>query len=105
MNEKQEKTMNEKPERQAMPKGYFPIRITVGTGLAERFINEAGQKHSIAIVLPPKPTDEQHEEAVIAVPFADKEMLRVDFNIFAYEMEAEYGVKTEFLMESAYGEI
>lgn len=93
--------MSEKEGNQSLPKGYFPIRITVGTGLAERFIEEAEQKHSIVVVQAPRRIDEQHEEAVIAVPFADKEMLRVCFNIFASEMETEHGVTTEFLMESA----
>ena len=93
--------MNEKGEFMTIPKGYFPIRITVGTGLVERFIEEASQRHSITIVQQPRKTDERHEEVVIAVPFADKEMLRVDFNIFAAEMEREHGMKTEFLMESS----
>lgn len=93
--------MSEKVTNQALPKGYFPIRITVGTGLAERFIEEARQKHCIAIVQDTRPIDELREEAIIAVPFADKELLRVDFNIFASEMETERGVNTEFVMESA----
>lgn len=92
--------MCEKASSQAVPKGYFPVRITVGIGLTERFINETKQRHSIAIVQPPRPTDDEYEEAVIAVPFADKEMLRVDFNIFASEMESEHGARTEFLMSS-----
>ena len=32
----------------------------------------------------------RHAEAVIAVPFADKENVRVDFNIYSSELEAEY---------------
>lgn len=93
--------MSEKLACSTLPKGYFPIRICVGTGLSERFIEEARQNHSIAIVQQTRPKGDSAEEAVIAVPFADKEMLRVDFNIFASEMEREHGVKTAFLMESA----
>ena len=92
---------NEKVRGQALPKGFFPVRITVGKGLSERFIEEARQRHDVFVVQPPLPIGEEREEVVIAVPFADKEMLRVDFNIFASEMESEHGVRTEFLMESA----
>ena len=101
--------MSEKTAIHPLPKGYFPIRITFATGLAARFIEAASQKHRLAIVQQPHPatihpnlsTSDQREEAVLAVPFPDKEQLRVDFNIFAAEMETEHGVKTEFLMESA----
>lgn len=93
--------MHEKAQQTSLPRGYFPIRITLGTGLANRFINEAKQNHSISILQTPQPTDQQYEEAVIAVPFPDKEMLRIAFNIFASKMEREHGVNTKFLMESA----
>ena len=96
--------MSEKAANKELPIGYFPVRITVGAGLVERFIEEAEQRHKIAIIQPSRPVGELYEEAVVAVPFPDKEMLRVDFNIFASEMETEHGVTTDFLMESAIGE-
>lgn len=44
----------------------------------------------------------RYAEAVVAVPFPDKENLRVDFNIFASEVGAEYPDETaaQFLLES-----
>lgn len=93
--------MSERITSQPLPNGYFPIRIIVRTGLSERFIEDSMQRHKIIIIQAPKPTGNQYEEAIIAVPFADKEMLRIDFNIFASEMETRYGRNMEFRMESA----
>jgi hypothetical protein len=44
----------------------------------------------------------QQAEAVIAVPFADRETIRVDFNIYASEMEDKHGMGLYFHMESAF---
>lgn len=99
-----------------MSKKYFAVRITVdglrgghsGDDIQKhrlnankalvRFIAEAQQKYDLQLcdiqagglhnAIP------RHAEAVIAVPFPDKENLRVDFNIFSSELEAEFHDET-----------
>lgn len=93
--------MEEKAVSQPLPHGYFPVRITLATGLASRFISEARQQHPIAVIQPPYPADDCCETAVIATTFRNKELLRVAFNIFAADMETEHGIKMKCLMESA----
>lgn len=95
-----------------LSKKYFPVRIIIdglrgghsgddinkhrlnANKVLARFLNEAQGKYDLQVVdiqagglhnaIP------RHAEAVIAVPFPDKENLRVDFNIFSSEIEAEY---------------
>lgn len=95
-----------------MSKKYFAVRIAVdglrgghsGDDINKhrlnankalvRFISEAMHKYDLQLcdiqagglhnAIP------RHAEAVIAVPFPEKENLRVDFNIFASELEAEW---------------
>lgn len=110
-----------------MSKKYFPVRICVdklrgghsGDDIQKhrlnankalvRFIAAAQHKYDLQIcdiqagglhnAIP------RHAEAVIAVPFPDKENLRVDFNIFASELEAEYHDEKsiELTLESVQG--
>lgn len=96
----------------ALSKKYFPVRIVVdglrgghsGDDINKhrlnankalvRFLDEVQHKYDLQLIdiqagglhnaIP------RHAEAVIAVPFPDKENLRVDFNIFSSELEAEY---------------
>ena len=93
-------------------KQYFPIRISIdklsgghsgddinkhrpnAIKLLSRFLYEASEKYDLKLVdiqggnlhnaIP------RQAEAVIAVPFADKENVRVDFNVFASEIGEEY---------------
>lgn len=95
-----------------MSKKYFAVRIVVdslrgghsGDDIQKhrlnankalvRFISEAQHKYDLQLcdiqagglhnAIP------RHAEAVIAVPFPEKENLRVDFNIFSSEIEAEF---------------
>lgn len=108
-------------------KSYFPLHICVDklTGghsgddidkhranankILVRFIAQAMEKYDVKLVdfqggnlhnaIP------RNAEAVIAVPFPDKENIRVDFNIFASEIEAEYSNEknVHFFLESAVG--
>lgn len=94
--------MNKKNAPRTLPHGYFPLRIHAATGMAQRFVDTIGSAYDVAIISPPTSASPGIEETVIAVPFPMKETVRIDFNIFASEMEAEEGVRTEFHMESAY---
>ncbi len=99
-----------------MSKKYFAVRIKVdglrgghsGDDIQKhrlnankalvRFIAEAQKKYDLQLcdiqagglhnAIP------RHAEAVIAVPFPDKENLRVDFNIYMSELEAEFHDET-----------
>lgn len=100
----------------ALPKTHFPVRIIVdglrgghsGDDINKhrlnankalvRFISEAQHKYDLRVIdiqagglhnaIP------RHAEAVIAVPFPEKENLRVDFNIYSSELETEYHDET-----------
>lgn len=95
-----------------LSKKYFPVRIIVdklrgghsGDDIQKhrlnankaliRFIDQAMHKYDLQVcdiqagglhnAIP------RHAEAIIAVPFPDKENLRIDFNIFSSELEAEF---------------
>ena len=87
----------------------FPVHISVenkcentsAITLLERFMEEAGKKFDLTILEVPS-GDTMNAEAVIAVPFADRENIRIDFNIYASEVEDEHGTGLYFHMESAF---
>ena len=96
-------------EQPPYPKGSFPVRISVtgnGSGsnasdLLASFMDEAQENYQLSIVSPLL-GDASHAEAVIAVPFPDREHIRIAFNIFASEAEDQYGTGLYFHMESAF---
>ncbi|MCR5607324.1 MAG: aminoacyl-histidine dipeptidase [Treponema sp.] len=99
-------------EMEALPAKYFPIRLSIdklrgghsgddinkhrpnAIKLLARFLYEIQNKYDMRLVdfqggnlhnaIP------RQAEAIIAVPAADKENVRVDFNIFSSEIEEEY---------------
>ncbi|MBO7570051.1 MAG: hypothetical protein J6T11_06850 [Bacteroidaceae bacterium] len=87
----------------------FPVHISVenkrketsAINLLEHFMEEAGKKFDLSIVKTLSGNTQQ-AETVIAVPFADRENIRVDFNIYASEMEDKHGTGLYFHMESAF---
>ena len=112
-----------KPE--AVPAGYFFLRVGVdkfhgghsgddidkgyanANKILARFLNSAIDKYDLRLcsisggnlhnAIP------RDAVAVIAVPFADREKIRVDFNVFASEVQDEYHVterEAKFFMES-----
>lgn len=99
----------DKSEQKAYPKGHFPVRICADSvrdgcsalSLLERFVEAARNKYEMATVTE-LTGDAHHAEAVISVPFPDREHIRIDFNIFASEVEDEHGDGLYFLMESAF---
>jgi dipeptidase D len=112
-------------EMENLPTGYFPIRVSIdklrgghsgddinkhrpnAIKLLARFLYEANEKYGIRLIdiqggnlhnaIP------RQAEAVFAVPASAKESVRVDFNVFASEIEAEYHDETSMhlAMESA----
>ncbi|MDE5739390.1 MAG: hypothetical protein K2H92_03645 [Bacteroidaceae bacterium] len=86
----------------------FPVHISVenclgnttATTLLHRFIEQAKQSFDVTVMTPPSGTDSQ-AEAIISVPFADRERIRIAFNIYASEAEDIHGVGLYFHMESA----
>ena len=86
--------MDEK-KQQVYPKGHFPVHISVtgksmngdALSLLEKFVEQSGETKA---------------EATISVPFPDRENIRIDFNIFASEMEETCGKELYFYMESAF---
>lgn len=111
-------------EKEPLKKSFFPLHISVdklrgghsGDDINKhranaiktliRFIYKEMQKYDLRLIdfqggnlhnaIP------RHAEAIIAMPFDKKEDVRVDFNIFASEFEAEYADETsvEFFLES-----
>lgn len=87
----------------------FPVHISVENKCENtsaitqlgRFMEEASKKFDLTIVKTLS-GDTMNAEAVIAVPFADRENIRIDFNIFASEVEDEHGTGLYFHMESAF---
>lgn len=99
----------DKKEHNIYPKGHFPVHIIVerkntkadALYLLKKFIDQSGEKHPSAVVKQPT-GDVIHAEAFISVPFPDRENIRIEFNIFASDMENEYGTGLYFYMESAF---
>ena len=87
----------------------FPVHISVenrlknmsASTLLDRFIEQASQSFELTVMSPPAGTDTQ-AEATISVPFADREHIRIAFNIYASETEDTYGQGLYFHMESAF---
>lgn len=108
--------MGENTELPALKRGYFPLRIRVedkekeaagktaaipaSQALLQGFIERIEGKYQLQTLQAPT----SKGEALIAVPFPDKEMVRVDFNIYASEAEAQddTSLRFYFYMESAY---
>ena len=106
-----------------LPKGFFPVRISVmgyedgeiaGENtlntthtpllLIERFIEKVRDMYKIAILNHPIIKETKGAEAIIAVPFSERERIRIDYNIYASEIDEEVGnrLRYEFHMESAF---
>ena len=91
------------------PRGNFPVRISVKRGsegcsaltLIDAFLAQSKQKYPLTL-LEAATGDDSYAEAVIAVPFPEREHIRIDFNIFASEMEDRFGAGLYFHMESAF---
>ncbi len=107
--------MEEKTEQQTLRKGFFPVRISVEMQTAERwadqaeellhtFVQKMAEKYDLQVLNQPHKSAStiRRAEGVIAVPFPDRERIRIDFNIFASEMEEEHGTELYFHMESAF---
>ena len=99
----------DKKEQNSYPKGHFPVHISVtgksmngdALSLLEKFVEQSGEKYPLAIL--EKPSGEATKaEATISVPFPDRENIRIDFNIFASDMEETCGTELYFYMESAF---
>jgi hypothetical protein len=99
----------DKKEQNSYSKGHFPVHISVtgesthgdALSLLEKFIQQAGEKYPLAIQQSPT-GDATKAEATLSVPFPDRENIRIDFNIFASDMESIHGNGLYFHMESAF---
>ena len=99
----------DKKEHNIYPQGHFPVHIIVegkntmadALCLLEQFIEQSREKHPSAVVKQPT-GNSTHAEAFITVPFPDRENIRIEFNIFASDMEDEHGTGLYFYMESAF---
>ena len=108
-------------EQHTYPKGIFPVHISISDvarkegmpagairhetdtkQFIDRFILLAKRKYDLYIISHSHITKSNMAEATIAVPFPDRENIRIDFNIFASEVEDEYGHNLYFHMESAF---
>ena len=105
----------EKSEQNNYPRGHFPLHLTITFSpssdegregfstieILSQFIDLAQQRYDLALLSSPagSPT---HAEATCSVPFPDRERIRIDFNIFASDMEAIHGTGLYFHMESAF---
>lgn len=96
-----------------LEKKFFPLRISINdkqgdcaTELIHQFVSEARQKYDLQVIALPNngpAIETHHAEAIIAVPFPDKERVRIDFNIFASNTEEKYddALRFRFHMENA----
>lgn len=109
-------------EQYTYPKGFFPVHISIHENtqkkeisakdyvlhqldvkqLIDRFILFAKEKYDLHIISNSQIIKTNQAEATIAVPFPDRENIRIDFNIFASEVEDEGGCNLYFHMESAF---
>lgn len=94
-------------QQDTLKTGYFPLRIRItdngGNPIPElltRFLQQVSTTYHLQILEAPPQTS----EALIAVPFPDKEKIRIDFNIFASDVEETMPPlsRYHFFMESAY---
>lgn len=109
-------------EQQTYPKGFFPVHISICVNtsskestaddatchkidiklLVDRFILLAKEKYDLYIISNSQLSRTNQAEATIAIPFPDRENIRIDFNIFASEVEDEGYHSLYFHMESAF---
>ena len=110
-------------EEQWYPKGYFPlvVRVTdrkqndeapdVGCSMdyslsaedcLNRFVRKAQEKYDMRMKDGSKRLGAMVAEAVVAVPFPDRELIRIELNVFASEMDDICGEadRFEFYMQS-----
>jgi hypothetical protein len=87
----------------------FKLRLSVSnlhtndaTAVLARFISSVKAKYSVAVDEMPAGTADM-AGATISIPFADRESLRIDYNIFAAEFEVEHPEEENpyFKLESA----
>lgn len=92
------------------PKGHFPLRIRAvrklgsedASELLSKFIDWAAEKYAL-IRIEPLCGGKEQAEAVISVPFPDRERIRIDFNIYASQTDEAAGTESiYFHMESAF---
>lgn len=69
--------------------------------ILSQFIDLARQRYDLALLSSPAGTS-THAEAIFSVPFPDRERIRIDFNIFASDIESTHGTGLYFHMESAF---
>ena len=87
----------------------FPVHVSVknkcenidATCLLGQFIEQASETFDLTLK-EPLSGNKWDAEAVFAVPFAEREHIRIRFNIFASEMDYKYGQGLYFHMESAF---
>lgn len=109
--------MEEKTEQKTLKKGFFPVRISaemrptthqnsLTEELLRTFVQKMAEKYDLQVLSQPQDTISTpticRTEAVIAVPFPNREHIRIDFNIYASETERELGTELYFRMESAF---
>src|SRR5574344_1364587 len=93
----------------AYPKGSFPVLVRVegrsekvdALMLLKEYMKHAGERYELTVVKEAEGNGTK-AEAVVAVPFPDRENIRVDFNIHASEVEEHVGEQVYFHMESAF---
>ncbi|MBQ9666387.1 MAG: hypothetical protein IJV33_07940 [Bacteroidaceae bacterium] len=99
--------MGEKTEQRTLRRGFFPLHLRVDDRLNEnarelllRFLQRLSESYDLQVLEEPT----ERAEATIAVPFPDKERVRVEFNVFASEVEDACGdpLRYYFFMESQY---
>ena len=92
------------------PKGHFPLHIRAvrkqgnkdATELLRKFIDWAAERYALERIEPLRGGKEQ-AEAVISVPFPDRERIRIDFNIYASQTDEAVGTESMYFhMESVF---
>ena len=107
----------EHSEQPNHPRGHFPLHLTITsngcekpddtresstlnlTDILAQFITQASEHYALSVLTSPFGTPTR-AEAIISVPFPDRERIRIDYNIFASDMEAQHGPHLYFHMES-----
>lgn len=103
----------EKSEQPNYPRGHFPLHITVTCqppavtpqlstiDILTQFIHIAQERYDLALLSSPSGTPTR-AEVILSVPFPDRERIRIDYNIFASDIESTHGTSFYFHMESAF---
>ena len=75
----------------------FRLKITVShlhaahaTAALTDFLNSVQDKYGVHQYETLTSADSTQAEAILALPFADRERIRIDFNIFAAQFEADH---------------